>query len=138
MAKLQIYITDDLYARIIESVRRKGTTVSTEIMQVLEREYPDEGSACDVSFTELLNTIKDEVLVFLEENRDLEYTLYDMSETFKEIDMAENDRLTALKPRLGKAFRALVDNGKIPGLVPVYSHGRQKRRYNAALYRYED
>lgn len=143
MKRLQIYVDDPLFAEIDRRAREKGIPVSSEIMPVLEKYYLEKAefkaskpAAEAVSFDEILTKVANEVTAFIAANKHSakEFTLYEMSPYFFSLSMAEDDRLTGLKPRIGKAFRSMVDTGIIAGLTPVMSHGRQKRKNNAALY----
>lgn len=144
MHRVNIYLDDALWQKVENSAGNKGISWSSEIIAVLERAYAerdrDEGQAESPDYDEILSKIRAEAEEFIAAagQTGKEYTLYEISGFFASIAMAENNRLNALKPRIGKAFRSMVDNGVIQGLEPVYSGGRQKRRNNAALYRLKE
>ena len=149
--KLQFYIDQNsqLFHEIEKEAKSKGFSMSAVIMERLEKAYgiilSSEDDSEDVkAFSAILDGIRKDVEEYVRNwmadssSCAQEFTLQ-VSPTFARISMAdESGRLTAMKPKLGKAFRGLVDQKAIPHVRPALTvDGKQRRRYNAALYEIE-
>lgn len=141
MKRYQIYPSNELDEIVTREAARKGVSISAEIMEKLEMAYGIINETDTMAFSELVTKIRSEVdeYVLACINNDLctkEFTLYKASKTFAEISMADDaKRLVSMKPRIGKAFRKLVDDKVIKNVKPLRKvNGEQKREHNAAVY----
>ncbi len=142
MRRWQIYPGEELERVVTKEAERKGISISAELVETLEKAYGIVGDKDELSFTVTLGKIRLEVEEYIakwsEDNNscDREFTLYKASKTFAEISMGEPDgRLSSIKPRIGKAFRKLVDDKTIQNIAPARkANGEQKRAHNAAVY----
>ncbi|MBO5387782.1 MAG: hypothetical protein IJZ96_05280 [Lachnospiraceae bacterium] len=143
MKKWQIYPSAALADAVTKDAEEKGISISAALVEALEKAYGITGENEEMSMTDVLSKIQLEVEEFIADQLAnpefaiLEFTLYKASETFAEISMGDpNGRLVAMKPRLGKAFRKLVDDKTIKHVIPARKpNGEQKREHNAAVYR---
>lgn len=142
MKRYQIYPSNELDEIITKEASRKGISISAEIIEKLEAAYGMVNVNEPIVFSEIMATIQEEVEEYvaswMKDNSscDKSFTLYKASKTFADISMVDaSKRLVSMKPRIGKAFRSLVDNGKIANVVPLKkANGEQKREHNAAMY----
>ncbi|MBX4264478.1 hypothetical protein [Clostridium estertheticum] len=146
MIRYQFYPSKELQEKISKEANEKGISISSVITEKLEIAYViiNDETQENVVFSDVLSTIQKEVGEYVNtwlKDRDScarEFTLYKASETFKSISMADtNKRLVSMRPRLGKAFRSLVDNNMVCGKYVTPSltdKGTQKREHNAAVY----
>lgn len=145
MIRCQFYPTEALLEKINEDARRKGISQSAAVIEKLEEAYGiigKESTNNAIPFSELMVTIQNECREYVDglmKNNvfDAEFTLYNASQTFRGLEMADdNGRLLSMKPRIGKAFRALVDSGTVKNIAPAKTKtGKQKREHNAAVYK---
>lgn len=144
MIRYQFYPSKELQEKISTEAAEKGISISSVITERLEIAYGiiNDESQEDVVFSDILSTIQKEVEEYVNrwlidrDSCDREFTLYKASKTFASISMADaNRRLVSMRPRLGKAFRSLVDNKMVKHVTPsLTDKEKQKREHNAAVY----
>lgn len=142
MKRYQIYPSKELDEIVTKEATRKGISISAEIMEKLEVAYGIVSETEEVGFSDILTTIQSEVEEYVSKwledasSCDKEFTLYKASKTFANISIADDSRrLVSMKPRIGRAFRKLVDNKMVPYVIPLKkANGEQKREHNAAMY----
>ena len=142
MKRYQIYPSKELDDIVTKEAARKGISISAEITEKLEIAYGIVNETEEASFSDILTTVQFEVEEYvnkwLKDNSscDKEFTLYKASKTFANISIADkSQRLSSMKPRIGRAFRKLIDDNMIPYVIPlIKSNGEQKREHNAAMY----
>jgi hypothetical protein len=136
MARINLSIDNDLFAKIEKEAIEKSTTVNLLIIDLLENLYADT-SAFNYSAA-LMTLVKEAEAYAVNHINDTEFPLVDLA-SFTDICVAQagNAKLrpSMVRARLGKMFNSLVRHGNVSGISRAKdSDGNNKFINKTAVY----
>lgn len=136
MARINLSIDNDLFAKIENEAKVKSTTVNLLIIDLLENLYADNAG---FNYSDSLKTLVKEAEAYaVKHKNDTEFSLVKL-DSFADICVAQAGdaklRPSMVRARLGKMFNSLVRDGNVSGISRAKdSDGNNKFVSKTAIY----